>query len=439
MATTGQSVGDLRTLVTRRVGSQRRVALLGTDGGLLRGIEANGCTVLVDPASTEEMTAFQPDVVVAFDGFAQDDGAGAFDLLARSLPQAELVFSFANAASATAAIGALTGATPTRALAERDVRQWLRSAGFVVTSRDLVVVPHAPSGLSADTEAAFRQLFEQLNPDAAVDRVLYVARRGVVASPADRTPGLLSVVVSSGPTVSALATTLVSLGNQPQRPLEVVVASPLSLEQTDSVFAKLRARPGISVVTVASTSADWAERTNAGIAAAQGQYLACLEAGDTVSPSHFGPLVQALAAGTRAWALGFVAGTSPLTTFSLANWLRAEMVHRQALVVDRDRVATFPLSFAEGVDGAEAMRFARLAALFEPEWRLPPMPGVECGRAQPTSDADAVQTVLAVTRTRPLRVLRSLTDWLQHQDSTARLRDVLKARAKDLVDRTKPR
>ena len=106
-----QTVGDLRTLVTRRAGLRRKVALLAADPGLSQALEQNGCTVLADPASLDEVTAFAPQVVVAFDGFAADGGEG-FRKLAQAAPGAELVFSFANASSASVLIRALLGVQP---------------------------------------------------------------------------------------------------------------------------------------------------------------------------------------------------------------------------------------------------------------------------------------------------------------------------------------
>jgi len=165
------------------------VALLAADPSLSAALEQNGCTVLIDPESLEALTEFHPDVVVAFDGLAAE-GSEGFSRLATAAPGAELVFSFANASSASVLLRALLGASPGKASSERDVRAWLRSAGFVVSARDVVVTPQSSSGLCADTEAALRQLFEQLNPDAAADRLLLVARRGAEAVPPERTAGL---------------------------------------------------------------------------------------------------------------------------------------------------------------------------------------------------------------------------------------------------------
>ena len=49
------TAGDLRTLVARRAGLRRKVALLVADDGLRQALEQNGCTVLVDPPSLDEV------------------------------------------------------------------------------------------------------------------------------------------------------------------------------------------------------------------------------------------------------------------------------------------------------------------------------------------------------------------------------------------------
>lgn len=220
-----QTAADLRTLVIRRAGLKRRVALLSSDDALAKGLEANGCTVLVDPDALDALTGFSPDVVVAFDGLVAE-GLCALDGLARAAPAAELLFSFAHAASASLLSRALQGKTSVRALSESEVRAALTQAGYVVTGREVVVTPHQPSGLAVEVDAALRQLFEQLNPDAAADRFLLCARRGVVASSPGRAPGLVSVIVTAGDaSLDALTGTLASLAGQAHRALEVLVAS----------------------------------------------------------------------------------------------------------------------------------------------------------------------------------------------------------------------
>ncbi|MBL9036958.1 MAG: glycosyltransferase family 2 protein, partial [Archangium sp.] len=205
----------------------------------------------------------------------------------------------------------------------------------------------------------------------------------------------------------ALETTLASLLNQPQRPLEILVASPLRAEVLDEVLGSAKRRAGVVAVGVASSSSDWAARTNAGLGAAQGQYLACLEAGDTVTVDHFPALVQRLAGGPEAWALSAMVPALP-TRFSPSAWIHQGASCRQAVLIDRQRTATLPLTFAEGTRGAEAMRFARLAAMFPPAWS-PSAPSVS--RAQPL--ADEADALLAATLGRPLRMLTSLAEVLR--------------------------
>lgn len=403
--TSGQTVGDLRTLVTRRAGLRRKVALLAADAGLTQALEQNGCTVLVDPDSLEAVTAFHPDVVVAFDGFAAE-GAQGFSRLAAAAPGAELVFSFANASSASVLIRALLGVSPAPTSSERDVRGWLREAGFVVSGRDVVVTPHVDSGLSADTEAALRQLFEQLNPDAAADRVLLVARRGAEASAPERTPGLTSVIVS-GDDAAALEGTIRSVAGQLQAPLEVVVVSTLSELRLDELVKSAKGRVGVSLVLVGEAPADSLSRTNFGLAQARGQYVCCLEGGELLERSHLSSLVKRLSDGTEAWALS----SPPVDVgrrFELKRWLDAGAVQRGRYLIDRARLGSFPLSFATGLPLGEAMFFCRLAAVFPPGWSAGP-----CTLDSPRTVASSSSELVEAMRGRPLRSIMALEAQLQ--------------------------
>ncbi len=393
-----QTAHDLRTVVTRRVGLKKRVVVLANDLALVRAIEANGCLVLADPASLDELEAFRPEVVVVFDGFVLADGAAAMQSLSRVAGQADLVFSFANAASASLALGNLTGVQPTPAFAEPEVRRWLSSAGYVVASRDAVITAPRATSLSADTEAALRQLFEQLNPDAAVDRFLLVAKRGAEATKPDRTEGLVSVIVSGGADVAALEGTISSLANQQRRPLELIVVAPLPLVSLEDVVARARRRSGLTVSTHTSTSADGNARLNEGLALAQGQYVAFAEAGALFAPMHFTSLVKQLEDGTLAWAM-----TTPLQgPFALRTWLESGVAKEQWLL-DITRLGSFTITFAEGAPDADAVLFARLALLFPPAFSSAPST-VELLR-QPTLDLPAM---LAKLKGRPLRGLTTL-------------------------------
>ncbi len=406
MTTGSQTVGDLRTLVTRRAGLRRKVALLAADASLATALEQNGCTVLVDPESMEAVTAFHPDVVVAFDGFAAE-GAEGFSRLAQAAPGAELVFSFANASSASVLIRALLGVSPAPASSERDVRSWLRSAGFVVSARDVVVTPHERSGLSADTEAALRQLLEQFNPDAAADRLLLVARRGAEASLPERTAGLTSVVLSGGEDEAALEGTIRSVAGQLQAPLELLVISSLSQQRLEELSKSARARVGLSLVLVPEAPADSLARTNFGLSQARGQYVCCLDEGELLDRSHLRNLVKRLEAGTEAWAL-----SSPSVDvgrrFELKRWLDAGAVHRGRYLIDRQRLGCFPFSFAEGLALGEAMLFCRLSALFPPAWSPEP-PTLDSPRTVSSSSFELLESM----KGRPLRTIGALDSQLK--------------------------
>lgn len=365
----GQGAGDLRTLVTRRAGQNRRVALLAADASLQRAIEANGCTVLADPEGPAALKAFDPDVVIGFDGIAQRE---AFEMLAATVPRAELVFSCANAGSSSSLIAQLLGKDVPRGQSEAAVRSWL--TGWEIVARDRVVVAFEPSGLALDAEAGLRALLEQVNPEGAADRWLWVAKRGA-PKPAERVPGLLSAVVFDGPgreqTVSALE-------RQSQKPWELVD----SIEQ------------------------------------ARGQYLALLMPGDRVSRDHYARLVSALTRGVSAWAVE--SNDAPLVA------LERGAVDCCAWVIDRERVGPFSLTLPRGAPAAEAVLFARLTALF-PAALVGGGPSFE--RANPPAP---IGEALAALRTRPLRLLLGLEEALAKSPEPS-LRALLKDRLGNLM------
>ena len=401
-----QTAGDLRSLVARRVGLERKVVLLGSDLELVRALQANGCEVRADPESLDALSAFAPDAIVAFDGFAREgDGQGNFAALVKAAPDAELVFSFANAASSASLLQALTGHPQAPGLAEPQVREWLALAGLQIVSRDVVVGPHQSTGMAVNAEAQLRQLLEQINPDAGAERLLLVARRGLAVSEAQREPGLLSVLVSAGAEAAALDATLASLAAQPQRPMQVVVAASGPLDER---AVKAQAERGtFALELLVAGSADFAVRTNQALLRARGQYLAFLEAGDTVEAVHFRQLLRSLEHGTSGWALARVkqpGAAAPESAFSLPAWLAGGAWARCGLLLDRARLGPFPLSFAEGIAEAEPLFLARLAAIF---------PAVTAGGAatvvRPTSAPlfNAVALAQAM-KARPLRAIGPL-------------------------------
>jgi len=390
-----QHAGDLRTLVARRAGLKKRVALLVDDAALKDVLEKNGCTVLIDP-SLEELEKFDPQVIAAFDGFASEKGE-SFKQLARVAPAAELVFSFANAASASLLLGGLLGATPAASLSEVDVKAWLASAGYVVSSRDVVVMPRVPLKLSADTEAALRQMLEQLNPSAAGDRLLLTAKRGTEASAPDLVKGLTSIVISSGTDVGALEGTVRSAAGQLRRPLELIVVSQVPEVELDRALKAGRGRADVQL-TVVTGGADELARTNEGLRIARGQYVCMLEAGELLERTHVSSLVKQLEDNTAAWAL------SPAKARGgVREWLESGAIHRGRFVLDRERLGTFPLSFAEGVALGEAMFFTRLWALFTPVMAA----GVATLDTQRVLESSAA-SLREVLKGRPLRTLSEI-------------------------------
>ncbi|MFT3714202.1 MAG: glycosyltransferase family A protein [Archangium sp.] len=396
-----QVVGDLRTLVARRVGVGKRVAVLASDPTLVKALESNQCTVLVDPDSRDALRDFRPEVVVAFDGLLSEGPRGLAGL--RQLTGfAQLVLSFANASSATSILKALTGKGVGQAHAEADVRSWLRSEGFVVSSRDVVLTAHEHAPLSADTEAALRQLFEQLNPDAAADRLLLVAKPGVQATPHDFTAGLTSVVLVGDDAV-ALEGTIRSVTGQLQKPLELVVATALKDSQLDAMLKPAKERAGLTVRAYSEESGDVLARTNRALSRAHGQYVCCLEAGELLDRSHLSQLVKALEGGTVAWAISPAPGVS--APFELSGWLDSGSVQRGRYVVDRTRIGAFAFQYAEGLELAEAMFFTRLSAVFTPAM-VGGLPTIDTAR-RPRSERSGIREALAARALRTLSTVNA--------------------------------
>ena len=119
------------------------------------------------------------------------------------------------------------------------------------------------------------------------------------------------------------------------------------------------------MVLVGEAPADPLARTNFGLSRARGQFICCLEAGELLERNHLSSLVRRLGTGTEAWALS----SAPVELgrrFELKRWLEAGAVQRGRYLVDRERLGSFPLQFAEGLALGEAMLFCRLAALFAP-------------------------------------------------------------------------
>jgi hypothetical protein len=408
-----QTAADLRTLVLRRVGEGQRVVLLAPDQGLATALEAAGCRVLKDPGSLDELEAFAPQVVVAFDGLIErGKGEATLAAIAGASPGATLLFSFANCASASSLLAGLLGRPQPPGLSEGEVRGWLAAAGYEVGSREVVVMPHAPSGLAADTEAALRQLLEQLNPEAGVDRVLLGAKRsaaapGPRARPA-RVEGLVSLLVVGDGETFALEATVAAAMSQTVRPLEVVCAMARETPSVARLLQRGKDSEGLVVKVVIAGDVEPARLAQRAQAEATGQYLALFRAGDVADKGHLSRLHLALTRGTSAWAHALVTRASVAPPAIPTALLRLAGGHTEACgwLVDLAALGTFPVTFAEGIAAWESLLYARLAALFPPVLLGPT--GVERTRVaqEPLGDWSALAA-------RPLRMLTALDAQLE--------------------------
>lgn len=430
-----QVAGDLRTLVIRHAARGRRIALLGRDPELVRGLEEAGCAVLVDPESPEAIARFRPTGIILFDGAVQtEDPPGLLRVLTETAAEAELIVSFAHAGSAAALVAQLLGQPARAAVSDREARGWFAACGLEVHHRDVVVDAPRPTGLAPDTEVALRALFEQLNPDAAADRFVYVLGRGAPRPVEPRVAGLLSVVIAHrGAEFPLLNDCLAALAAQEYTPVELIVAT-ASADPELAARLERHAPPGGErpQLCVLPSARDIPALLNGGLERARGQYIAFLEERDRVSPRHYRARIEALQAGAEAWALGPVRRTGApeeeRPSFELGEWIRRGWTERCGYTIDRDRLGSFPLTFAEGVAAEEALFFARLGALFAPRWLDGP---ALCERLGPHESPEQTERTLAdllsAMRARPIRVLGSLAERLQPLAPPHRLADDLEA------------
>lgn len=360
MSAPRQTATDVRALVARRVGTGKKVALLSSDPALRALLEGNRNTLLVDPEGTLALTAFAPEVVVAFDGLVTG-GADALAQVLGAAPKAELVLSVANSGAATSVVRALAGKPVGPGHARATIAGWLESLGHSLRSEDAVVMPPEPSGLATDAEVALRELCEQLNPDAVVERFVWVS-----APSTPRVPVALEArtsVVLVAQDADATQASLASLARQALRPLEVVVVG------GDARAHEKAARDGLEVRTVAVAEGRGALAT--GVAHARGRWLAWWQAGELADREHLQRLQRAVSSGVAAWAVAAVRDgsheLSPARPFSAQQALSARAFARVGCLVDRERLGAFALTAADGSPAAEAVLFARLAALFTPE------------------------------------------------------------------------
>ncbi len=403
---------DLRSVVARSVGLGKRVSLLSGDVQLSALLEQNKCQVQLDPESFEHLGEFRPTVVVAFDGLAAASESVLADLR-KAAPQAELLLSFANGAASSQLLSRLCEQDGEPGLLPASVEEKLSGAGYAVAGREVVVELMPPTNLAPSTESALRRLFEQLNPIAACDRLVWKCQVNASGKKKEQpVKGRLSVVMVTPR--AGLLERLRSLPNLPVDSTEVIVVGEAALAAVvDDASLKAWAKP-LKLVHVVSDSSITSTALNAGLAASTGQWIVFAE--DPAATEQWPHLLQALKTGARAWS---VLSDAPfLSARQLEAWVESPSANRAAWCIDRKRLGSFPLQFSTEAQAADALLFVRLMSLFEPEVVLVPKVATS-GALTKLSD------VLKLTASRPLQRLVPVRS---NELPTATVRSLLSAR-----------
>jgi Glycosyl transferase family 2 len=412
----------LRALVLGRVAPGSRVAVVGKDEVLTQALSAMGCSVWEGDASEQEaLRRFAPTHVVLV-GNLQSEGLeerlGGIHVM---VPEAELLLGFTNAGAASALLATLIEGAPARqGPSEAGFLRTLSRCGLRVVHREARTDSAPSSSLAAGTERALVHLLSQIAPGAGDDVLLYaLARASTETLPASRELGLLSIVLWNGPEHRHLLDEAVfSIACQRYRPFEIILVEPEDpAAGAGDAVRTLETYQHIQDFRFQRISGPPGGLMEEAIRRARGQYLALFEASGLVYPGHFEKLIQALREGEAAWAVSRafhrVARTAPggedyidtKIPFPLGDHL--ELAHFRehpwllhVLVIDRERIANFPLRIPDPSPGQAAALPLRLAAVFEPLF----LNGLStCEQRRPEATLAALEP-----GTEALRVLRSL-------------------------------
>jgi hypothetical protein len=391
LGTSGAAEGlslRLRAFVLGRVAPGSRVAVVGKDEGLAQALSATGCSVWNGGLSEREaLTRFAPTHVVLagnFDGEALDAHLEGLQAL---MPEAELLLGFINSGAAGALLATLIEGSPARqGPSEAGFLRTLVRCGLRVAHREGYTEAVRCDSLAAGAERALLQLLAQIAPGAGDDVLLYALERAPAeAVPASREPGLLSIVLWSGPAHRHMLDEAVfSIACQHYQPFEIILVEPRdSSASSGDAVRTLEMYRRIQDFRFQCVSGPPGGLMEEAIRRARGQYLAFFEASGLVYPGHFEKLIQALREGEAAWAVSRafrrVARTAPGSEgytetkipFPLGDHL--ELTHFRehpwllnVLVIDRERIASFPLRMPDPAPGQASALPLRLAAVFEP-------------------------------------------------------------------------
>ncbi len=344
--------------------------------------------------------------------------ARSLDELA-ALPRGPVLVALRHAGSTSRLLSELIGeGSAEPAVSEQQALAAFARLGLAVRARGQAADPAPRLALAAATGKLLRALLESLQPLSSADFLLFALEPGAAPAPLQST--LLSVVVRfSGADEVALDRTLFALACQRSAPLELVVAAPsgaalLEVESALARHAPLQTFTGRALAADGAhfSAAAWA----AGVTAAQGRYLAVLEAGDLVYPHHYPDLMTALAredagvalARGRSAQLGpapdgtsFVSGKTDEAALDLGSLIRERKLTAAAALFDRQRLGAFALDRLDPTaKDPEGLLLLRLFALLAPAHSAAALPSFEHpARAWP-----------APARSAELPVLRSLGD-----------------------------
>lgn len=425
LGTPGRAEGlgaHLRAFVLERVAPGSRVAVLGKDEELTRALSAMGCSVWSGGLSEQEaLPRFAPTHVVLtgnLDGEGLEAHLGGLHAL---VPEAELLLGFVNAGAAGALLATLIEGAPARqGPSEAGFLRTLSECGLRVVLREAHTEAVPSSSLAAGAERALVQLLAQIAPGAGDDVLLYaLARAPAEAAPTSREPGLLSIVLWNGPEHRHLLDEAVfSIACQRYQPFEIVLVEPKdSAASSGDAVRTLETYRRIEDFRFQYISGPPGGLMDEAIRRSRGQYLAFFEASGLVYPGHFEKLILALREGEAAWAVSRafrrVARTAPggedsvetKIPFPLGDYL--ELAHLRehpwllhVLVIDRARIASFPLRMPDPSPGQATALPLRLAAVFEPLF----LNGLAtCEQRMPEAAPAALEPGIEA-----LRVLRSL-------------------------------
>ncbi len=385
--TAGASV-HLRGFVLGRVAPGSRVGVLGRDDVLAQALATAGCSVWTGAAPDREaLRRFAPTHVVQVGSLPGEGLEARMRALRELAPEAEILLGFVNSGAASALLATLIhGAPAGQGPSAVGFLRCLGMCGLRVVHCEAHAEPHRWGSLGAGAERALRQLLSQLAPGAGDDVLLYaLARAPGDATSTSSEPGLLSIVLWNGLEHRHLLDEAVfSIACQRYRPFELLVVEPESsaMDPEDTVRT-LETYRRIEDFRFQRVSGPAGGLMDEAIRRAQGQYLAFFEASGLVYPGHFEKLIQALREGEAAWAVsrafrrisrdvpggdGYVETKIP---FPLGDHLEVFHLRQHpwllhSLVIDRDRIASFPLHVPDPAPGRAAALPLRLATVFEP-------------------------------------------------------------------------